>query len=119
MNEIYIIFDGPPSHEYGRFVEVEDGNGKGLGTEQTGAEWKQRKDGLWQLGPFANVEVAFGNGYSDGLDDGRLEIPCNCRECRCRSKNTPPSNPFKDGMCNPCLTGSHEKAEAPTKERVR
>ena len=53
MSEIYIIFDGPPSHESGRFVEVEDGNGNGLGTEQTGADWSQRKDGLWQLGPFS------------------------------------------------------------------
>ena len=53
MNEIYIIFDGPPSHESGRFVEVEDGNGKGLGPEQTGADWTKREDGLWQLGPFS------------------------------------------------------------------
>src|SRR6185312_16156436 len=27
---IDIVFDGPPNHESGRFVEVEDGNGSGI-----------------------------------------------------------------------------------------
>jgi len=39
-----IIFDGPPSHESGRFVEVEiDGKGGRVG------EWVEREDGLWAL----------------------------------------------------------------------
>lgn len=41
-NEIHILFDGPPSHESGRFVEVEDANGKGIDVgrwEQRGKYW--------------------------------------------------------------------------------
>ena len=52
---IYIVFDGPPSHESGRFVEVEDEHGRGLGKAQTGSEWRKREDGFWTLGPFAPV----------------------------------------------------------------
>lgn len=48
----YIVFDGPPSHESGRFVEVETAEGKG----RKAGEWKQREDGYWALGPF--VEAA-------------------------------------------------------------
>ncbi len=53
MSGIYVIFDGPPSHDSGRFVEVEDGEGHGLGTEQTGADWERYGEDLWRLGPFA------------------------------------------------------------------
>lgn len=54
---IYILFDGPPSHESGRFVEVENGEGRGLGQAQTGASWCPRTDGCWALGPFAPVAL--------------------------------------------------------------
>ena len=40
--ELHIVFDGPPSHESGRFVEVEtaDGNGMNVGRwEQRGNYW--------------------------------------------------------------------------------
>jgi hypothetical protein len=30
LTQFYIVFDGPPSHESGRFVEVEDADGNGL-----------------------------------------------------------------------------------------
>lgn len=42
---IDIVFDGPPSHESGRFVEVEDDAGKSI----TFGEWVQRPDGFWAL----------------------------------------------------------------------
>ena len=42
---IDIVFDGPPSHESGRFVEVEDDSGKSIGV----GEWVERDDGLWAL----------------------------------------------------------------------
>ena len=45
MSAINIIFDGPPAHESGRFVEVEDDNGHGLHV----GEWIEREDGLWAL----------------------------------------------------------------------
>lgn len=45
--KLFVVFDGPPSHESGRFVEVEDDNGRGRG----GPEWS-RRGAYWFLGPF-------------------------------------------------------------------
>lgn len=42
---INIVFDGPPSHESGRFVEVETDDGKSINV----GEWIKRPDGLWAL----------------------------------------------------------------------
>lgn len=42
---IDIVFDGPPSHESGRFVEVESADGKSISF----GEWVQRGDGYWVL----------------------------------------------------------------------
>ena len=42
---IDIVFDGPPSHESGRFVEVENQDGLSINF----GEWVQRHDGLWAL----------------------------------------------------------------------
>lgn len=46
-HEIYIdvVFDGPPSHESGRFVEVENNSGKSVAV----GEWIDRGNGLWAL----------------------------------------------------------------------
>ena len=40
-----IVFDGPPSHLSGRFVEVENELGESIKL----GEWVQRTDGLWAL----------------------------------------------------------------------
>jgi uncharacterized sporulation protein YeaH/YhbH (DUF444 family) len=47
MSDEYIdvVFDGPPSHESGRFVEVEDTSGRSIKF----GEWVQRDDGFWAL----------------------------------------------------------------------
>jgi len=42
---IKIIFDGPPSHESGRFVEVENEQGQSIDA----GVWLEREDGLWEL----------------------------------------------------------------------
>ena len=42
---INIIFDGPPNHESGRFVEVENDQGKSIKT----GEWIDQKNGFWAL----------------------------------------------------------------------
>ena len=42
---INIIFDGPPSHESGRFVEVETDEGKSISV----GTWVEREDGYWSL----------------------------------------------------------------------
>lgn len=41
---IRIVFDGPPDHNAGRFVEVEDENGKSIDV----GEWVN-SDGYWYL----------------------------------------------------------------------
>lgn len=45
MPHIDIVFDGPPSHESGRFVEVENADGKSI----KAGEWIERPDGFWAL----------------------------------------------------------------------
>lgn len=42
---IDIVFDGPPGHEAGRFVEVEDADGKSIRI----GEWINRGNGMWAL----------------------------------------------------------------------
>lgn len=46
-HEIYIdiVFDGLPSHESRRFIEVEDNSGKSVVV----GEWIDRGNGLWAL----------------------------------------------------------------------
>jgi hypothetical protein len=43
--KLRFVCDGPPSHESGRFVELEDENGHGVG----GYRWRKRPDDLWEL----------------------------------------------------------------------
>lgn len=45
MSFIDIVFDGPPSHESGRFVEVENEAGQSISYGQ----WVNRPDGFWAL----------------------------------------------------------------------
>jgi ribosomal protein S27AE len=52
----YVVFDGPPSHESGRFVEVEGERGFSQGPSHCGADWQQRGE-LWYLGPFADARA--------------------------------------------------------------
>ena len=48
---MHVVFDGPAGPQSGRFVELHDDEGRGLGPEQSGTEW--REDGkYWTLGPF-------------------------------------------------------------------
>lgn len=44
-NYFDVVFDGPPEHEAGRFVEVEDADGNGIHM----GEWIKRDDGYWVL----------------------------------------------------------------------
>ena len=45
MKTIDIVFDGPPSHKSGCFIEVEDDTRKSISIR----EWLQRDDGYWVL----------------------------------------------------------------------
>lgn len=48
--ELFVIFDGPSGPESGRFVELENGKGQGVGPVSTVA-WDE-VDGFHRLGPF-------------------------------------------------------------------
>jgi len=54
---VHVIFDGPPSHESGRFVEVETPDGKSIRLGQ----WLNRGDGYWAL--VFNVSIDQTAGY--------------------------------------------------------
>ena len=43
--KLHIVFDGPPGPEAGRFVEVENDQGKSINAD----EWVERPDGYWEL----------------------------------------------------------------------
>ena len=43
--EIDVVFDGPPAHESGRFIEVESPPGTSIAF----GRWLQRDDGYWVL----------------------------------------------------------------------
>jgi hypothetical protein len=42
---VCIVFDGPPDHESGRFVEVEDADGHSISI----GRWEKSEDGFWRL----------------------------------------------------------------------
>ncbi len=103
MNYIDIVFDGPPSHESGRFVEVEDANGKSI----RAGEWIERSDGYWALritqipakAPrFANVSCSqcgqdFGpgdHGFSHCEHHKQVEAVATEEQVRPSADATPP-----------------------------
>lgn len=51
-SDVVVVFDAPPGPESGRFVEVENGRGAGVKTHHG---WKEREDGLWEIGPFLDL----------------------------------------------------------------
>ena len=50
---IDIVFDGPPGPEAGRFVEVENSEGRSISI----GEWIKRPDGFWALRFPANLRA--------------------------------------------------------------
>ena len=52
IQTIDIVFDGPPSHQSGRFVEVENAEGHSIRV----GEWLQRPDSYWVLRLKAEVK---------------------------------------------------------------
>lgn len=61
MKTIDIVFDGPPAQKSGRFVEVEDSEGKGINF----GEWIHRDDGYWALRITDSRELQ-ASGHSTG-----------------------------------------------------
>ncbi len=70
MSKIHILFDGPPSHVSGRFIEVENDAGKSINV----GEWKERPDGLWEL--IIELELSAQSSREKALAEAlRLVIP--------------------------------------------
>ncbi len=66
-----IVFDGPPSHTSGRFVEVEDQTGKSVNA----GEWVERADGMWALRiPKLGETNDFPQGKLNASDEGGLQV---------------------------------------------
>ena len=55
---LFVRFDGPPSHDSGRFVELETEGWRSVGPEESGAHWYLQDDGTWLLGPFSRAPEA-------------------------------------------------------------
>lgn len=67
--ELRIVFDGHPSHDGPRFVEVEDATGKSVNI----GEWRKREDGYWE---FALSHFAVPQGcIPDAVGDVEDFIP--------------------------------------------
>ena len=45
IQEIRVVFDGPPGRDMPTFLEVEDEKGRGVKFGQ----WRERPDGYWEL----------------------------------------------------------------------
>lgn len=71
--EVHVVFDGPPSHESGRFVEVENAQGRGI----RAGEWQERKDGLWAL-VFKFPRPSAWIPCSDRMPEERTEVLVFC-----------------------------------------
>ena len=63
-----IVFDGPPSHESGRFVEVEDHNGRSVNV----GEWVESGDGYWRLRLRVPAEQLAASGDVDNVTAGEV-----------------------------------------------
>lgn len=88
MSYIDIVFDGPPSHEAGRFVEVHDPSGASISVGQ----WVQLDNGYWALrisdSPGGRLvmgerlrqvaEEGYTPGYDDRHDRGELRKAAIC-----------------------------------------
>jgi hypothetical protein len=49
---LFVVFDGPPGPEAGRFVDVETADGANP-AGGSGLDWQHRADGYWTLGPIS------------------------------------------------------------------
>ena len=64
---IRIVFDGPPSHISGRFIEVETEHGNSISF----GEWIEGEDGLWYL-QFPNPEAMLNEHAKRKQENGLL-----------------------------------------------
>lgn len=71
MNTLHVVFDGFPSPDGPRFVEVENPKGESVNA----GEWRSRSDGLTELViPHADADTHYAYGYSDGVSDALTAV---------------------------------------------
>ena len=106
MNFIDVVFDGPPSHLSGRFVETEDPTGKGISAGQ----WIDRGDGLWALRiPSLRSLLAEGvRSWCDSPLPGRAYPEYACGKCwTCRVRAALSSSPEEPSVRCTCFEDEH------------
>ena len=69
MTYLDIVFDGPPSHKSGRFVEAENPEGHAV----CAGEWIDRGNGLWALRIGLSDRRAELKQMIDAIDDEKHE----------------------------------------------
>lgn len=69
-DKVYVIFDGPPGHDSGEFIEVEDETGMSIKPGDLGEmAWSKAKTaGYYRLGPFWRID------YSEDLKEAEAKI---------------------------------------------
>lgn len=72
-----IVFDGPPGHIPGRFVEVENQDGAGINF----GEWVHREDGYWVL-RFVSRNLSINNSYIKALEQRNTELEAENKRLR-------------------------------------
>lgn len=72
--DVCIVFDGPPSHKSGRFVEVEDSNGNGISI----GKWRKRDDDLWSLDIHAVQNLQHGERKGEHMHG--VDVCAYCAE---------------------------------------
>jgi len=128
---IDIVFDGPPSHESGRFVEVENQDGLSINF----GEWVQRHDGLWalrivdsgsQLAASENERaagewkisaikdlLANASGETNLIDVGPLRLAACVNKIAALLHDDTPPLAVMDGMWDPYDERFYPASEAP------
>lgn len=97
---IDIVFDGPPSHVSGRFVEVEDESGQSISI----GTWIKRDNGLWALripqpdSPSAAVDTDGSQELAPGTADATRPEAAEAAADAIRSRNATPG-PGSGCMC--------------------
>lgn len=70
-----VVFDGPPGHESGRFVECETADGRSVSVGQ----WHERPDGFWELRIADRLATLTGPGeVTDAMIDAGCDAWVKC-----------------------------------------
>lgn len=83
MKQVYVIFDGPPSNESGRFIEVETPEGKSVGLDGFGWDLMKAQYAdvdVYRLGPFAVIDEEAVAEVERSLMALALEVPAEVWE---------------------------------------